>query len=189
MPVQSNASPDEESSEYYISNQRFCLELEKELIILGFNQVNGKYNAWSYLVVAEKEDAFKLRKVTYKKSTYTSGDLLLSSKYQSLSEIIEWQINYVSTESNFIIKQKRWTDFISIWRKKQNKLGLFNNYIISHLNKSNSIVDLIINRMDSLFVTGLVYKVSYSNNRITIKLRSGKNHLDILKSILSGLKI
>lgn len=187
MAVLSNASPDEESSEYYISNQKFCLNLEKELVKLGFNQVNGKYNAWSYLVVAEKEDLFKLRKVIYKKSTYTSGNLLLSSKYQSLSEIIEWQIEHISNEPNFLIKQKIWTDCISIWCRKQNKLGNVKNYIISNLDKSSSIVDLIINRMNSLFITNCVYEVSYKNKILTIQLRSDKPHLNILKSILNGL--
>lgn len=54
MSIISNASPDELSSEYYKQNESFCLNLKKQLLNLGFNEIHGKYNAWSYIVCTNR---------------------------------------------------------------------------------------------------------------------------------------
>ncbi|MBL4667941.1 MAG: hypothetical protein JKY30_01600, partial [Flavobacteriales bacterium] len=69
-------------SPYYIENQRFCKEFE---YYIGSKSglIKGTYNAFSYSIIGKiphKNDWI----LNYRKSTFSNGNLFLSSEYQNL---------------------------------------------------------------------------------------------------------
>ena len=103
MPLISEASPSEKNSTYYLANESTCKEWEK-FILSKDGKIHGVYNAWSLKIKAKI-----LSKRTWnfyvEKSTFSSGNLLLSSKTQSLREsckistAIEEEINFSISKS------------------------------------------------------------------------------------------
>ena len=88
MKIKSNASPDELSSPFFKINEEFCSDFESYVKNKN-GKVKGNYNAWSYLIFGKISNPTNWN-LTYKKSTFTStGDIFLSSKYQSLLVLSE----------------------------------------------------------------------------------------------------
>ena len=84
MFIKSEASPDELNSPFYIKNQELCLLWEKYILERG-GKITGSYSCSAYIIKA-KVKIYKTWVIDVKKASYTSGNLLLSSKYQSLQE-------------------------------------------------------------------------------------------------------
>ncbi len=188
MAIISNASKDEKSSEYYISNEIFCLNLEKELALIGFKDIMGKYNAWSYIVTAKFKDAFKRIHVKYTKSTYTSGNLLLSAKSQNLSYNVEWEVKVRTDVSNFKVRQRKWTDFVLISLGKWHTFFNQQKYVINIPNyRTNRVVNLVHKTMNPLFDSNAVFEIKCEDDKIISSLRSNKNHIHILNSVIHEL--
>jgi hypothetical protein len=82
-------------------------------------QTKGKHNAWSY-IVSGKTPLNKEWHVTIKKSTFTSGNLLLSSEYQSLQFEERWIAkNFISDCPTFKIAKSKWSDFFLSQKHKE----------------------------------------------------------------------
>jgi hypothetical protein len=125
--IQSNASEDEISSPFYKENKKRCDEFEKYILNSG-GTLNGKFNSWSYKVTAQLSETLS---IIYKKSTYTSGNLLLSSKYQSLHEQVEITLTSDKELDFFRIRKRKTFDKIrSIFFKDFNFYKSSKNYII-----------------------------------------------------------
>ena len=106
MRIRPNASPDEKDSLFYKKNEEFCSEFE-HFIAEKNGKVKGSYNAWAY-TISGKISKPKNWNLKYKKATFSSGNLWLSSKYQNLLVLAEWETERVGTHnSEFLIRKKR----------------------------------------------------------------------------------
>ena len=95
MPLTSNAAPDELDSPFYIENEKLC-NAWNDYITEKNGQLNGIYNAWSF-DIKSKVTTNRSWLINVKKSTYSSGNLLLSSKYQNLQESLMFRANDFNT--------------------------------------------------------------------------------------------
>ena len=102
--IQPNASPSEKQSPFYEVNESFCQTFEK--YIRNKNGISsGSYNAWSYSVIGKINHPTEWI-LEYKKSTFSSGNLLLSSKHQNLLTSVIWKTKGDTTSEFFIRKRK-----------------------------------------------------------------------------------
>lgn len=94
-------------------------------------KVKGNYDAWSYLILG-KVYSPKNWTLTYKKWTFTSGNLLLSSKSQTLLVLAEWETDRKETHnSEFEIRKKTSTDSLrKIINKSLSDLDLCDKYVL-----------------------------------------------------------
>ena len=141
MAIKSDASHDEESSPYYIDNKKTCDTFEA-FILSKSGQTKGKYNAWSYIAtgkIPHKNQWY----FTIKKTSLTSGNLILSSKYQSLQYYGKWLAKeFISDCPPFKIFRHKWTDFLLDPSAK--KTHQFPGYCILSENKEHQlIIDLL----------------------------------------------
>lgn len=95
MPIVSNAAPDELDSPFYIENEKLCKKWEEYILSHG-GKLNATYNAWSFNIKS-KVTSKKTWLIDVKKATYSNGNLLLSSKYQNLQEILTFTANFKNT--------------------------------------------------------------------------------------------
>lgn len=102
MPLISEASPSEKHSTYYLANEATCKEWEK-FILSKDGKVNGVYNAWSLKIKAQIKTK-RTWNFYVEKSTFSSGNLLLSSKTQSLHESCQISTE-IEEEMNFSISK------------------------------------------------------------------------------------
>ncbi len=86
MAIVSNASPEEKESAYFVANERLCKQWETYFERNG-SEASGKYNAWSFYLEGEIQ-SFYTWNVVVKKATFSGGNILLSSRYQNLQEIL-----------------------------------------------------------------------------------------------------
>ncbi|MAB49009.1 MAG: hypothetical protein CMC05_10295 [Flavobacteriaceae bacterium] len=178
--IVSNASPSEQSSPFYEVNKKFCLTFE-EFIQKNKGVCEGKYNAWSYLIVG-KINTPKEWVLKYKKSTLTSGNLLLSSKTQNLFVSSVWKTHGLENEKFIIRKKKPKDSLFKIFNSKFKALENLKKYILISKNKSKSISDLT-TILRPLLISGEVYHISNNNKELVIELRTDKHYFDIFKKL------
>ncbi|MCB0399257.1 MAG: hypothetical protein KDD26_06450 [Winogradskyella sp.] len=178
--IESNASPSELSSPFYEANKEFSLTFEKFIKENG-GIAEGKYNAWSYSVVG-KIDIAKEWVLKYKKSTLTSGNLLLSSKTQNLFVASVWKTHKIKGEE-FIIRKKKFKDsFSKVLNSKFKGLEDYKKYTLISKNKSKSISDLIA-ILRPLLISGEAYQITNKEKELVIELRTEKHNFDIFKKL------
>lgn len=185
MKIKPNASPDELSSPFFDLNKQFCLEFEK-YIAKKNGKVKGNYNAWSFIVYGKISNPQNWN-LMYKKSTFSSsGNLFLSSKYQSLFVMVEWEIERKETyNSKFEIRKKTRTDFLRIpLSKTLSTLEFSKKYVINLKGNTPKILTEIIEILKSLFISEEIYKIEHMNQKLRIELRSDKHHFDIFDKLI-----
>ena len=185
MKIKSNASPDEVSSPFFDSNKQFCYDIEKYLANKS-GKVKGTYNAWSYQVYGKFNNPDNWD-IYYKKSTFSnSGNLLLSSKYQSLLEFVEWETDKFSENiSNFSIRKRKFTDFLKLlFSKSLLKLEFEKKYILHFKKSKPSFLGKLLANLEELFNSGEVYKIIFINGKLKIELRSNKHHFEVLENLI-----
>lgn len=184
MVIKSNAASDELSPPFFKSNEKFCSEFET-FIAKKNGEVKGQFNAWSYLIYG-KISSPKNWTLMYKKSTFSSGNLLLSSKRQNLLVLAEWTTNGVgSHNSEFVIRKKKQSDIIKI--KFSNSLSehkLSKKYVVESQKEDASLILGLTEILSDLFISNEIYRVEQKNNKLTIELRSEKHHFDIFEKLL-----
>lgn len=189
MKIKSNAAPDEYSSPFFKANKEFCSKFET-FIASKKGKVKGSYNAWSYLIHG-KISKPKKWDLIYKKSTITStGNLLFSSKFQSLFVSVIWETDIESKENiQFLIRKKTLIDGVKkLINKPIRDLGIFDKYvIITKYEKSKLIIDLL-QVLNDLFVSEEMYNISFNNNKLKIELRTEKHYLEVFDKLLSKVK-
>ncbi|MDX1447114.1 hypothetical protein [Lishizhenia sp.] len=117
MTLKSNASPKETSSPFYMKNEQLCKQWESYASHKN-GTVKGIFNASSFHLLAKIETS-SLWEIQVKKATYSSGNLLLSSKYQNLQEILTFKTKIPSsTCGNFKICK-------SVFKRKSQKHPLY----------------------------------------------------------------
>lgn len=98
----------------------------------------------------------------YKKSTFTSsGNLLLSSKSQTLLVIAEWETEMGGTHnSEFEIRKKTSTDSLKkIINKSLSNLNLSDKYVLEIKNGKPTIISKLTGILGDLFLSGEIYKI------------------------------
>lgn len=178
--IESNASPSELSSPFYEANKEFCLTIEN-FVKENSGIIEGKYNAWSYSIIGKiytpREWVLK-----YKKSTFTSGNLLFSSKAQSLYVASIWKTHKIKG-GEFVIRKERLKDSIfKIFSLKFKKIDNFKRYVLIAEKKSKSISDLT-TILRPLLMSGKVYQISNHSKELIIELRTDKHYFDIFKKL------
>ncbi|WP_299101027.1 hypothetical protein [uncultured Winogradskyella sp.] len=180
--IKPNAVANEKDSPYYVKNESFCLKFESFI-----SQLNGKskgnYNAWSYSVLGEIKTSRKWI-LEYKKSTFSSGNLILSAKSQNLFVSAIWKTEYTSQNiPDFIIKKRTIKDMVSqLLRKNFSEIKSTSNYILVSDSKSK-IIDKLIEILHPLFDLNEIYKISKLKNVLTIELRTDQHYFNIFNQI------
>ena len=184
MPVTPNASTDELDSPFFLANEEICQSFDQFIVSNG-GETRGKYNAFSYNVLGKVKHPNKWE-FNIKKSTFTSGSLLLSSKYQSLHVASIWTAQDLESECpNFKIRPKKWFDFA--------KVGMFNNlnwlsdkktYVIKCQNPNHSLIVNLSGTLSELLEQKRVWEIQYSNSVLKIELRSESTHTSIIEKLL-----
>lgn len=181
MAIECNASLDEYSSPFFEENKRFCDRIEEFGLQYG-GEVKGKFNAWSYIVYG-KIDRPSNWNLKYKKASYTSGNLLLSSKYQSLLNLVEWSKFIGNKDDGLIIRKRKLWDFANNSRR----LICSNNYVINIEDSIPLWVENMIEILRLLFEMNEVYKIQINKGVLKIELRTEKHHFKIFEKLLSDL--
>ncbi|WP_298549219.1 hypothetical protein [uncultured Aquimarina sp.] len=185
MKIKSNASPDELSSPFYKLNEEFCSDFES-FVAGKYGKVKGSYNAWSYLIFGKISNSTNWN-LTYKKSTFTStGNLLISSKKQSLLVLAEWETERKGTHnSEFIIRKKSRTDFLKkLLSKSLSELDISKKYIIEINNKKPKLIFKLTEILKSLFQSGEIYRIEHKNDKLKIEMRTEKHHFKIFDKLI-----
>lgn len=188
MTIKPNASPNEFSSPFYKANEKFCREFESYIISKN-GQVKGNYNAWSYLIWGNISTP-KNWDLTYEKSTFTSsGNLLLSSEYQSLLVLAKWETERKGTHNNeFKIRRKTRIDFIKLLlHKTLSKSDLSEKYVIEIKNNKPQLVSKLTEILKSLFILGEIYEISRQNDKLKIELRTKRHHFDLFDKLTAEI--
>ncbi|QNK78340.1 hypothetical protein H7F37_04435 [Winogradskyella sp. PAMC22761] len=188
MRIKSNASPDELSSPFFKSNEEFCSDFES-FVANKNGKVKGNYNVWSYLIFGKISNPTNWN-LTYKKSTFTStGNLLLSSKYQSLLVLAEWETERKGTHnSEFIIRRKTRTDFLKKMVKKSlSELDFSKKYMLEIKNEKPKLIFKLTEILKPLFQSGEIYKIEHKNDKIKIEMRTEKHHFKLFDKLITEL--
>jgi hypothetical protein len=184
MKIKSNAAPAELSSPFYKINEDFCREFE-HYIASKNGKVKGKYNSWSYFVQGKITNP-KPWYLSYKKATYTStGNLILSSKKQSLLNLAEWSSPWTGAHnSEFEIRRKDGIGFLNRLFKndfKNSKISKY--YLISGAQNNPILIENLSNTLKPLFDSKEIYSIIIKNDTLTISLRTGKHHFDFFEKL------
>lgn len=188
MKIKSNASPDELSSPFFKLNEGFCSDFES-FIANKNGKVKGKYNAWSYLIFGKISNPTNWN-LTYKKSTLTStGNLLLSSKHQSLLVLAEWETERKGTHnSEFTIRRKTRTDFLrKMVNKSLSELDLSKNYMLEIKNEKPKLIFKLTEILKPLFQSGEIYTIEHKNNKLKIEMRTEKHHFELFDKLITEI--
>jgi len=187
MVIKSNATPVEIDSPFYKKNEEFCSKFE-HFIAQKNGKVKGNYNAWSYTIFG-KISKPKNWTLKYKKATFSSGNLWLSSKHQNLLVLAEWSTKRIGTHnSEFIIRTKTKTDFIKlIFNKSLSKFDNYGKYIIQSENDKSQLISELIKILEPLFKSGEIYSINHRNDKLKIELRTEKHYFEIFDKLISEL--
>lgn len=185
MKIKPNASPDELLSPFFKLNEEFCSDFE--IFVANKNgKVKGNYNARSYLVFG-KISRPKKWVLIYRKSTLTStGNLFLSSKYENLLVLAEWETERKGTHnSEFIIRKRKRADvFKKLLSNSLFELDVFKDYIIEVKNEKPKLVFKLMDILSPLFQSEEIYRITHKNDKLKIELRTEKHHFEILENLM-----
>jgi hypothetical protein len=184
MKIKSNASPDEISSPFFVTNKEFCYEFENYIASKN-GKVKGNYNAWSFLVFGKISNP-KAWNLMCKKASYTSGNIFLSSEYQSLLVMAEWETERKGNHDyEFLIRKKTRTDFLKIpLSKSLSNLDFSSEYVIKAKGNMPKLLSELIEILKGLFISEEIYKVVHSNEKLRIELRTDKHHFEVLDKLI-----
>jgi hypothetical protein len=188
MKIKSTATYSEESSPFYTKNKDFCLEIERYIQRKG-GTLEGKFNAWSYIVQGEIMEPKKWA-LNYKKATFTSsGNLFLSSGHQSLLVRAEWRTELKNTPySEFKIRKKTNFDCIKMTFSQSIKELVPNSkYSLIQNGNTSDLVPKLYPILKPLFKSGEVFEIVLENELLKIELRTKKHYFDILEKIMTKL--
>ena len=178
MAISPNAAPGEISSPFFLKNENFCLKWE-DFVLKHNGEIKGKYNAWSFHLFAKisTEHTWAIR---VKKSTFSNGGLLLSSKHQNLQEILTLKTLVKNTnQTDFLIRQSNFFDRLTS-RKK-----IFRHYRFIGEIIENAIPSLLINTLKHGFENKSIYEVKFEGGNLTITFQHQNDWFKMVEKILS----
>jgi hypothetical protein len=111
MSLESTAIDDEHESPFYFDNKDLCEKWER-FILDKSGEINGKYGAWSFILKA-KVNSNNTWLIEVKKSTFSNGNLFLSSKKNNLQEILTFRTKIRKEgNSDFFIRKRKKLDLL-----------------------------------------------------------------------------
>ena len=174
--IQSNAASDELDSPFYQKNEETCKKWE-HFTHQNNGTISGTYNAWSYKLFVKFEQP-NTCKITVSKATYSSGNLLLSSKYQNRQEHLVFHMK-VASKSSFMIKRASWRELLT------QRQSLQANPYYSIFGKVDKVIlTEIVSILSSLFESKRVNEVHLKDGILNIKLNDSNGNLDIIHSLI-----
>lgn len=188
MKIKPNASPDEISSPFFKSNEKFCFDFES-FIYSKNGEVKGNYNAWSYLIFGKISNP-KHWNLTYQKSTFTStSSLFLLSKRQNLLVLAKWETkNKVAPNSEFTIRKKTGIDFFKkLVNTSLHELDFSKKYILEIPKEKSRLCFKIIETLRPLFLSKEIYRIEHKNDTLKIEMRTEKHHFEMFEKLISEL--
>ena len=179
--IEQNSSSNETSSPYFARNKEFCDEFEN-FVLKKNGKVKGYYNAWSFSIIGKIKNP-NIWTLNYKKSTFTSGNLFLSTKNQNLLTSAEWKTKNIF-DSNFKVRRKMMVDFINLQTSKSlSKLDFSDKYVVENKIHKGDFLDKLFMILKPLFLTNEIYEIENSKDDFRIELRSEKHHFEIFERI------
>lgn len=182
MKIQPNSSTSEKDSSYFERNKAFC-EAFENFIQSKNGKVKGDFNVWSYAIIG-KIDTPQTWTLKYKKATFTSGNIFLSSKHQNLLTSAEWK-----TKSNFgfdfRIRRKSARDVFNFALKKLPQILAFSDaYFVESNTQNLEAISELTNILKPLFISDEVYEIENTDSELKIELRTEKHHFDVFEQLL-----
>ena len=184
MPVKSNGTPDEFDSPFYLKNEQACLNFDA-YIVSKKGETRGVYNSFSYLAIGKIPHPCEWE-IKIKKSQPTSGNIWLSSNYQSLLECVVWKAKlYETSHSNFKIRRRKMRDIFLLWfHPNCKKLKINSGFIVFGKINNNQVFDQVTSLCADLIRKKLLFKMTYKSNQLEIDLRSSEMHYDIFEELI-----
>ena len=168
MTIKSNASDNETKSPYFIKNKEFCCDFE-DYILKQNGKVKGNFNAWSYSIIGKisQSQSWTLK---YKKATFSSGHLFLSTKRQNVLTSAEW-LTTNNQGPKFLIRQQGFGDYFNLkFNSSISRLDFTNQYIIKTNNRNSKFINTLIYNLKPLFIKGEIYKIENNHENLKIEL-------------------
>ncbi len=180
MPVVSNAASDELDSPFYIQNEEICKSWEK-YVKSRDGQIKGQYNAWSFNLSISLH-LFLKWKINIKKATYSSGNLLLSSKHQNLQEIMKLStVDLTNKCDNFCIRKSKIKD---IFKSNKHSIDGIDKYKVFAMNKTHPFIWEIVDILHEALDNKSVYHITYINPELTIELHHKNDWFEMVNRII-----
>ncbi|GGE29095.1 hypothetical protein [Psychroflexus planctonicus] len=181
LMIEQNSSTSEMNSPYFVRNKEFCNKFEN-FVLEKNGKVKGIYNAWSFSVIGKIKNP-NIWTLNYKKSTFTSGNLFLSTKTQNLLTSAEWKTKNIF-ESNFKVRRKMTVDFFNLQTSKSlSKLDFSDKYVIDIKIQKGDFLDKLFMILKPLFLTNEIYEIENSKDDFRIELRTEKHHFEIFERV------
>ena len=181
MPIVSNAAPDELDSPFYVKNEKLCNSWE-EYILKDGGQINGKFNAWSFGIKSKVKSNFTWL-IDIKKATYSSGNLLLSSKYQNLQEILIFRtVVFDSDCYSFHIRKSK---FIDLFNLNSSPINGIREYTFIGKSRNHSFSSGIVELLREGFENGSLYEAKFKKSELTIVFHHRNDWFEMADRILA----
>ncbi|MFT5824308.1 MAG: hypothetical protein ACI8ZM_005575 [Crocinitomix sp.] len=169
MAIESNGSPGELDSPFYLENKAFCEDFEAYILDIG-GVTTGAYNAWSYNVKG-RVDAPLRWIFQLKKATYSGAVLLVSSKKQCLQFWTIWKCKDLKTDlPDFHIRKRKFGDVGRALSKRVNKFKGSSEYMIITDHSDHPIANRLHFMLAHFFSDQSLLKITYESNELIIQI-------------------
>lgn len=183
MNIKPNASPDEFSSPFFKENEKFCFEFEKYISEKG-GKTSGRYNAFSYSIIG-KINVPKPWTLRYKKSSYTgTGNLFLSTAYESFLVLLEWKTKrIINSNIDFIIRKKSKIEFLFKLLNQKNENLINKKYILKWKQSKPLFMDEMLYILAEPLQKNEIYEIELKKGILRIELRTKRHYFDIFEKL------
>lgn len=178
--IEPNASSDEFSSPFFQENEKICRNWE-DFAKQNNGTISGTYNSWSYKLFI-KIDQPNVYRIIVSKATYSSGNLLLSTKYQSLQEHITIQLKTTASGA-FKIKRASWRELFS---GKISRSLEINPYYSIIGKRNSSLIEKISTLLKDHFKAKRVMELHLKDGILTIKLNNSNHDFERIQALVDA---
>ena len=177
MPIVHNAASDELLSPYFKQNEAFCKAFDAFIQSKG-GETKGKYNAWSYGVIGEISHP-KSWILKYRKSTFTSGNLLLSDT-QNQFVGLEWiATNLKMRAQSFTIRKKTFFDrILLVLDQKLSTLSISSKYVIRSNRLSPDFLSELQEILKDVFLAEEVYRIRLKDGVLKVEVHTQQHYFE-----------
>ncbi len=185
MPFVSNAGTSELDSPFFIQNSEICQRFDDFIVSFG-GETRGKYNAFSYSGVGKIPHPNKWE-FRIAKASFTSGDLILSSKYQSLQHATLWIArNLDKNIQEFIIRRMKWYDVLFLrFQKKSQQFGV-SKYVLTSSIAQSDLLDNLKTILHNLFEKDEIWEITFKESTLKIESRSEFLNTEIMEKLIKS---
>ncbi len=185
IDLQSDGDEAEKRSPFYLKNEQICFELA-DYIAQKEGKLKGVYGAWSYHVISKIESPVEAV-IEIKKASYSSGNLLLSTEYQSLYVSSTWKIRFNSNTIPIftIYKVSFWNSIGAIFSTNVRRLQGGEKLFVR--SKDHDRLKRFLNSFSTIMDSNELYRMSFDRRKLELELRSKNLHLDFFDQLMQQL--